>query len=321
MIDFSSFFARSEFFNWHSIFRTAIELRVDPKRHGDLHGWLDIVNSMPEIDTDDVYLDQDIVTFGRRNLLDDDTRAQLHGALFALKPWRKGPYQVFDTFIDTEWRSDWKWQRVQPQISSLSGRRVLDVGCGTGYHCWRMLGDGADYVLGIDPSMRFLVQHLALQKYAKNSNFDLLPIGIEDMPESMPIFDSVFSMGVLYHRRNPINHILELKSLLDNGGELVLETLIIDEAEGGILTPADRYAQMRNVWSIMTVDKIVSLMNQAGLRNVRCVDQNITSLDEQRRTQWMDFHSLKDFLDPNDTSKTIEGYPAPKRGLFIATKP
>jgi tRNA (mo5U34)-methyltransferase len=35
----------------------------------------------------------------------------------------------------------------------------------------------------------------------------------------------------------------------------------------------------------------------------------------------MDFHSLKDFLDPNDTSKTIEGYPAPKRGLFIATKP
>ena len=116
-----------------------------------------------------------------------------------------------------------------------------------------MLGDGADYVLGIDPSMRFLVQHLAIQKYAKNSNFDFLPIGIEDMPKDMPLFESVFSMGVLYHRRQPIDHLFELKNLLADGGELILETLIIDEAENGILTPHERYAQMRNVWSIMTV--------------------------------------------------------------------
>ena len=169
--------------------------------------------------------------------------------------------------------------------------------------------------------MRFLVQHMAIQKYAKNPNFDLLPIGIEDMPDSMPVFDSVFSMGVLYHRRNPINHILELKNLLCSGGELVLETLIIDHVEGGVLTPKDRYAQMRNVWSIMTLDKIMELIKQAGFTNIRCADQNVTSLGEQRRTPWMQFHSLKEFLDPNDISKTIEGYPAPKRGLFIATKP
>ena len=168
--------------------------------------------------------------------------------------------------------------------------------------------------------MRFLIQHMAIQKYAQNSNFDLLPIGIEDMPTSMPVFDSVFSMGVLYHRRNPINHILELKSLLSSGGELILETLIVDDIDGGVLTPNDRYAQMRNVWSIMTVKKTIQLMEQAGLKNIRCVDQNVTSLDEQRRTDWMQFHSLKEFLDPNDISKTIEGYPAPKRGLFIASK-
>ena len=321
MIDFSSFFSRPEFRNWHSTFRAAIDQRVDPKRHGDLAAWLETIDSLPKLATTDVSLDQDTVTIGAQGELDWQTKAQLHDALFALKPWRKGPYQIFDTFIDTEWRSDWKWRRVQPHISGLKGRTVLDVGCGTGYHCWRMLGDGADYVLGIDPSMRFLVQHMAIQRYANNRNFDLLPIGIEDMPSSMPVFDSVFSMGVLYHRRNPINHLLELKNLLESGGELILETLIIDNIEGGTLTPTERYAQMRNVWSIMTVANIVSLLEQAGFTEIRCADQNTTSLGEQRSTPWMTFHSLKQFLDPDDISKTIEGYPAPKRGLFIATKP
>jgi len=221
MIDFSSFYSRNEFRKWHSDFLSAIELRVDPKRHGDLNNWLDIVNSLPDIDADITYLDRDTVTIGSQNTLNEDTSKQLH-------------------------------------------QKILDVGCGSGYHCWRMLGDGANYVLGIDPSMRFLLQHMAIQKYAKNPNFDLLPIGIEDMPNSMPVFDSVFSMGVLYHRRNPINHILELKNLLSKGGELILETLIVDEIDGGVFTPDGRYAQMRNVWSIMTVEKIKQLMNEAG---------------------------------------------------------
>ena len=181
-----------------------------------------------------------------------------------------------------------------------------------------MLGEGAEHVMGIDPSARFIVQHQAIQKYMQNSQFDFIPIGIEDMPRGLPHFDTVFSMGVLYHRRKPINHLYELKNLLRSGGELVLETLIVDHADKGILKPEKRYAQMRNVWSIMTVNKILELLDQAGFRNVRCVDQNTTSLDEQRCTPWMQFHSLKDFLDPEDVSKTIEGYPAPKRGLFIA---
>jgi len=168
--------------------------------------------------------------------------------------------------------------------------------------------------------MRFLVQHQAIQKYANDKRFDFLPIGIEDMPNDLPYFDSIFSMGVLYHRRNPINHLYELKQLLEPGGELILETLIIDEIDGGILTPESRYAQMRNVWSIMTVEKITQLLTEAGFKNIRCSDQNTTSLEEQRQTPWMQFHSLKQFLDPEDINKTIEGYPAPKRGLFIAQK-
>lgn len=318
MIDFSAFLNRPEFKNWQQHFQTALETRVDPKRHGDLIKWLEIIGRLPDVKASQLDLTQDTIQIGNTGDLSQAQTRQLHDALFELKPWRKGPYQLFDTFIDTEWRSDWKWQRVSPHISSLVGRKVLDVGCGTGYHGWRMLGDDADYVLGIDPSMRFLVQFMAIQKYAQDSRFDFLPVGIEDMPTDMNEFDSIFSMGVLYHRRDPINHLIELKNLLNDGGELILETLIVDNIDGGVLTPKDRYAQMRNVWSIMTVEKILDLLQQAGFKNPRCVDQNVTSLDEQRRTDWMQFHSLKEFLDTNDISKTIEGYPAPKRGLFIA---
>lgn len=327
-MNFDNFFDKREFTAWHSQLQTSLQQRVDPKRHGDLPKWLETLSKLPDAQASHISLNQDTVTIGAPEDLDPRQAQQLHDALFALSPWRKGPYQVFGTFIDTEWRSDWKWQRVAPHITALSGRRILDVGCGTGYHCWRMLGDGADYVLGIDPSMRFLIQHQAIQKYAKDSRFDLLPLGIEDIPQDMALFDTVFSMGVLYHRRDPIGHLIELKNLLrnnsktnsstSNNAELVLETLVFDHIDGGIFSPAARYAQMRNVWSILTVEKTINLLNDAGFKKVRCVDQNITSLQEQRRTEWMKFHSLKEFLDPADYSKTIEGYPAPKRALFIA---
>lgn len=320
MISFNSFFERAAFSNWHPNFKTAIDAHANPKRHGDLPKWLQILSELPEIKPSEIHLDKDTITIGKASDLTEQQSIDLHNALLALAPWRKGPYQLFGTTIDTEWRSDWKWQRLAPHISGLSGRKVLDVGCGTGYHCWRMLGAGADYVMGIDPSMRFLIQHNAIQQYANESRFDFLPIGIEEMPSDLPYFDSVFSMGVLYHRRNPINHLYELKNLLQNGGELILETLTIDEIDGGVLTPESRYAQMRNVWSIMTTQKIEELLHEAGFKQIRCVDQNVTSLDEQRQTQWMQFHSLKQFLNPEDISKTIEGYPAPKRGIFIAEK-
>ncbi|MBT8114958.1 MAG: tRNA 5-methoxyuridine(34)/uridine 5-oxyacetic acid(34) synthase CmoB [Arenicella sp.] len=320
VINFDDFYRRSEFSAWRNHFATAIKRRANPARHGDLSQWLNELDKLPPVMPSIVELDSDAIKIGDRDDLNDLQAVQLYDALYALRPWRKGPYNLFGTYIDSEWRSDWKWQRLSPHIADLHGRRVLDVGCGNGYHCWRILGAGAHYVLGIDPSMRFLVQHLAVQHYARDARFDLLPLGIEDMPADLAYFDTVLSMGVLYHRRHPVAHLQELYGLLQPGGELVLETLIVDEAEGGILTPQDRYAMMRNVWSIMTVEKILQQLAEAGFEEGRCADENRTSRSEQRCTHWMQFHSLADFLDPADREKTIEGYPAPKRALFIARK-
>lgn len=324
MFDFSNFLTRLEFVQYQEIFAEAITRRTDPKRHGDLSKWLTTLTNLPNVLTSNIDLTQDVLKIGKSQDLSASELEHLRQCLQQMIPWRKGPFDFFGIHIDTEWRSDWKWQRIVPHISQLSGRHILDVGCGNGYHGWRMLGAGADYVMGIDPSMRFAVQFAIAQQYIQSQQFDFLPIGVEDLPCNMAYFDTVFSMGILYHRRDPIEHLRELQAALKLGGELVLETLIVNEdfvgLVNGIFKPTDRYAQMRNVWSLASVSHLMNLLTELKFKNIRCVDINTTSTDEQRSTDWMKFHSLGQFLNPNDKSKTIEGYPAPKRATIIATK-
>ena len=207
-----------------------------------------------------------------------------------------------------------------PHIASLKGRHVLDVGCGSGYHMWRMLGEEAELVVGIDPSALFLCQFTAIKQLAGNpDSIHFLPLGIEELPK-LERFDTVFSMGVLYHRRSPIDHLFQLRDQLRDGGELVLETLIIDGGPNEVLVPGDRYAQMRNVWFIPSAAALVGWLEKCGFENVRIVDQSLTTTDEQRRTSWMRNDSLAEFLDPIDSTLTIEGHPAPKRAVLIASR-
>ena len=127
-------------------------------------------------------------------------------------------------------------------------------------------------------------------------------------------------MGVLYHRRSPIDHLLALRDTLRPGGELVLETLVVEGDEHTVLVPGERYAQMPNVYFLPSSLALAQWLTRAGFTNVRIVDEAITTQDEQRRTDWMTYQSLADFLDPNDPSRTIEGYPAPRRAVLVAER-
>jgi len=169
------------------------------------------------------------------------TRKQLRETLQGLHPWRKGPFDLFGIRIDTEWRSDWKWDRVLPHISPLKDRMVLDVGCGNGYHCLRMAGEQARRVIGIDPSSRFVYQFYAIKHFMNDVAVDVLPLGIEAVPSNLRAFDTVFSMGIFYHRRSPMDHLRDLKDCLRPDGELVLETLIVDGPEGPSKIPTVLY--------------------------------------------------------------------------------
>ncbi|WP_372764208.1 tRNA 5-methoxyuridine(34)/uridine 5-oxyacetic acid(34) synthase CmoB [Litorivivens sp.] len=317
--NFLAHFSDTPLASWLPLLKDQIAAGLDLKRYGDLPRWLDCLNALPTTLVTDKQINRDTVTVAGE--ISTDQQQQLDAALRGLHPWRKGPFQLFDTFIDTEWRSDWKWQRLAPHIANLTGRRVLDVGCGSGYHCWRMRGAGAQLVVGIEPTPLFVVQFQALQHYLQDHHVGVLPVGIEHLPEKLRAFDTVFSMGILYHRRSPFDHLIQLRDALCSGGELVLETLVVEGDTGYCLVPEGRYSRMGNVWFLPSTGTLELWLRKVGFRNVRTVDVTKTTTEEQRRTQWMQFHSLAEFLNPQDHSQTLEGHPAPLRAIVLADAP
>lgn len=308
--------------HWAALLPEQLSAALDRNRYGDLPGWQRAVEKLPELPQQrQVHLDSDIISIDVE--LSQADKAKTNSLLRQLMPWRKGPFSLAGIGIDTEWRSDWKWQRVYPHLSDLTGRRVLDVGGGSGYHGWRMYGAGASFVMIIDPSPRFFFQFHAVRHFVGDADHHAthyLPVGIEDLPPQLEAFDTVFSMGVLYHRRSPLDHLHQLREALRPGGELVLETLVVEGNEQTVFMPGERYACMPNVYFLPSSAALVHWLERCGFDDIRIVDENVTSLDEQRSTEWMQFQSLKDFLDPQDTRLTIEGYPAPRRAVLVARR-
>ena len=302
---------------WAEVLPEQIQQGLDPHRYGDLARWQQALASLPPLDVTERMLTESAV--GVRGPVANPAMIDtLKQALEGLHPWRKGPFNVFGVEIDTEWRSDWKWDRVLPHLAPLQDKRVLDIGCGSGYHCWRMLGEGAREVIGIDPTPLFVLQFWAIQTYMRKPHISVLPLGVEAIPERIKAFDTVFSMGILYHRRSPFDHLTQLRDCLAPGGQLVLETLVVEGDRDTVFVPPGRYARMGNVWCLPSTAALESWLTKVGFKNARTVDVNQTSIAEQRRTDWMQFHSLEQFLDPEDRNKTIEGHPAPVRAVLLA---
>lgn len=321
-MDFGNFYqliAKGPLSHWLETLPAQIAAWQRESLHGHFKNWDRSVEYLPALTPETLDLLHSVTADSSH--LSARQREGIEKLLRNLMPWRKGPFNLYGVNIDTEWRSDWKWERVLPHISSLAGRTVLDVGCGSGYHMWRMLGAGANLVVGIDPMQLFLCQFEAVRKLLGNDQrAHLLPLGIEQLPE-LKAFDTVFSMGVLYHRRSPLDHLYQLKNQLVSGGELVLETLVVEGDDLQVLVPGERYAQMRNVYFIPSTGALKNWLEKCGFVDVRIADYSVTTTDEQRRTSWMTSESLAEFLDPNDPTKTVEGYPAPLRALLVATKP
>jgi len=247
---------------------------------------------------------------------------KLTQALKQLMPWRKGPYQIGQLNLDSEWRGDMKWDRLKDHIQSLKGKTVLDVGSGNGYFTYLMALEGASIALGIEPFLLFNYQFQAIRTLMScPPNAYVLPLKLEQMPSDSH-FDTVFSMGVLYHQKDHMLHLQQLMDITIDGGELILETLIIDQQYGEQIIPEDRYARMRNVWCLPSTNTLHHWLKQTGFKDIKLIDVTKTTPEEQRATHWIgdNTQSIKDFLDPNDSNLTIEGLPAPKRAIFICKK-
>lgn len=302
-------------------FKNKLEETLENPSHGHFPGWNQAYLNIPASVTSHINCNQAIIEIGKAHELDEKQQTELIQHLKALMPWRKGPFKFFDTLIDAEWQSNLKWQRITKHIHHLENKKILDVGCGNGYYMLRMLGAGAEQVVGIDPNLLYLAQFYALQKCLhKPLQAHLIPMPFEELPTELDYFDYVFSMGVLYHRRNPIEHLQKLYQHTSTTGTLCLETLVLDQTTSTELIPADRYAGMRNVWSVPTPAKVSEWLDLAGFKDCKLIDMQQTTIDEQRSTDWMTNYSLLNFLDAKDPNKTIEQHPAPTRAVFLATK-
>jgi len=173
-------------------------------------------------------------------------------------------------------------------------------------------------VVGIDPSVLFAMQFLVFQRYASQPCVQLLPLTLEELPATKA-FDTVLSMGVLSHRREPMQHLRELKQSLRSGGELLLETLVLPGEQDRVMTLEGRYARMRNVWQLPTVSRVQAWLTACGYNHVQVVDVSDTSVQEQRTTEWMPYESLSHALHEHDKTLTIEGHPRPCRAVLVAT--
>ncbi|SVC37318.1 uncharacterized protein METZ01_LOCUS290172, partial [marine metagenome] len=251
---------------WIDHLEPLIRSRLAKSSHRQLVSWRNIISALPSPHD-----------AGKHS-------TEVRELLIQLSPWRKGPFHLSGVHIDAEWRSDMKWNRLKDEISPLAGRNVLDVGSGNGYYILRMLDAGARHVIGIDPTILFVVQFEAIRKLTGIKSGHVLPLRMEELPPLSHAFDTVFSMGVLYHRRNPKAHLLELLGALKRGGELALETLVLPGEKYNVLEPIGRYARMRNVWHLPTVLALKEWLSETGFIDARVVDVTVTSTDEQRAT-------------------------------------
>jgi tRNA (mo5U34)-methyltransferase len=242
----------------------------------------------------------------------------IHQAARTVWPWRKGPFQVATTFIDSEWRSYIKYDLLKPHFD-LKDKIVGDIGCNNGYYLFRMMEEKPKRLVGFDPSAISFCQFKFLDHFIQSDiKFELL--GVEHVEHYEHKFDILFCLGVLYHRPDPVGALKSLYKGLNKNGELILDTFMIDGEDEICLTPKGRYSKIPNIYFIPTVNALKNWCYRAGFERVEVLDIVKTNLKEQRWTEWINSQSLEHFLDENDNTKTVEGYPAPKRVYIKAKK-
>ena len=278
--------------------------------HGKLGSWFSVLDRLPMDHHAQSNLG-DTIHVGNSSQLSVDDGRIIDDAIEMLKPWRKGPLNLFGREIDSEWRSDFKWHRLRDHVDWRE-KRILDVGSGNGYFGFRALEAGAESVLGIDGYLIHVLQAALVNWFARTRNV-VVPLRFTGDSVTGE-FDVVLSMGVVYHQRDVDAHLEALFNRCRAGGQLVLESIVANQD----FVPKDRYAGMRNVHLIPSVGTLETKLRTVGFCEPKLIDISKTTTDEQRKTRLMPFRSLSDALDPSDRSRTIEGLPAPKRAILIA---
>ncbi len=260
------------------------------------------------------------IIIGDASELNSLEKKNLKEALNLFKPWKKGPFNIFGNFIDAEWRSDWKWDRILPHCPDLTGKTIADIGCHNGYYMYRMAAHNPALVVGFEPVIQHQLCFELLQKYAQTPNLVMEPLGIEHIDLFPNFFDIIFCLGILYHHTDPIGLLRKMYTALKPGSHLIIDCQGIASEDSVALVPDGPYAGSRGMWFLPSLACLLTWLRRSGFHNSTCFYQAPLSTEEQRSTTWAPIKSLSDFLSPTDDTKTVEGYPRPWRFYVKAVR-
>jgi len=278
-----------------------------------------LMESLPRFRSSHVLADQDCIEIGRASELSSDQQTRMKELLDALKPWKKGPFRLFDTLIDAEWQSHWKWQRIEPHLDSLRGQKVADIGCHNGYYMYRMATHQPHLVVGFEPFAKHKLTFDFFNSYAGLENTHLEMLGVEDIDLFPRFFDTIFCLGILYHFPDPVGILLKIKEALAPKGRVIIDCQGIPGEESVALIPPGRYAGAKGIWYLPTLACLQTWLLRSNFRKVNVIYHEELSTEEQRRTPWAPIRSLAEYIDPANPHLTTEGLPRPHRFYVIAS--
>jgi tRNA (mo5U34)-methyltransferase len=273
------------------------------------------LRELPDVKTGFFIRDNSVFQIGKADDLKGENLKKMNDCLTMMRPWKKGPLNLFGTDIETEWRSDWKWKRLVEHIDSLDQHVVCDLGCANGYFMFRMLHDfDPALIVGIDPNHKAWLEFQCFQKFVQSDKLVLEVMDGDCMDKLVGMFDTVFCLGVLYHTTDPISMLRKIYTSMKAGGQLVVDCQGIPGDDPVALFPKTRYTNAKGFWFLPTITTLKNWLTRTNFGKIEVFYSELLSTEEQHANpDWANMTSLHEGLDPNDSTKTKEGYPAPHR--------
>ena len=143
-----------------------------------------------------------------------------------------------------------EWHLLKQMLPDFTGKRVLDLGCGYGWHCVYAMQQGAASVVGVDLSEKMLAVAREKTPYPQ---VEYLQTPIEDIDFAPGSFDMVLSSLAFHYVRDFGEVCRRVRRCLRPGGDFVFSAEHpvftaygsqdwLRDADGEILCwPVDRY--------------------------------------------------------------------------------
>lgn len=143
-----------------------------------------------------------------------------------------------------------EWHELQKMLPNFTGKRVLDLGCGFGWHCRYAIEQGAKSVIGIDISEKMLRE---AREMTKSPLIEYVKKPIEDIDYPENSFDVVISSLAFHYIQSFQDICKKVSGCLSSGGDFVfsvehpiftaqgIQDWYYDEKGNPMHWPVDRY--------------------------------------------------------------------------------